>query len=59
MSQDLADQQGASQLQTFANLWAFAINITSPLGVEFPMFNPTGLHHCHVTCIVLLPSIKF
>jgi hypothetical protein len=60
MSQELALQQGASLLQTTsANLWTFSIYITSPLRIHFPLLNPTDLHHYHVTCIILLPSIKF
>jgi hypothetical protein len=60
MSQDLALEQGASQLQTTSeNLWAFSINITSPLRIHFPLLNPVELHHYCVTCIVLLPSVKF
>jgi hypothetical protein len=31
----------------------FSINMTSPL------LTPTELHHYRVTCIMLLPSIKF
>jgi hypothetical protein len=27
--------------------------------MHFPLFNPTELHHYRVTCIILLPSIKF
>jgi hypothetical protein len=60
MSQDLALLQGASQLQTAsANLWTFSINITSPLRIHIPLINLTELHHYRVTCIILLPSIKF
>jgi hypothetical protein len=60
MSQDLALQQGASQLQTVsADLWTFSTNITSPLMIHFSLLNPTKLHHYRVTCIILLPSIKF
>jgi hypothetical protein len=60
MSQDLALEQGASRLQTTsANLWTFSINITSPLRIYFPLFNPTELNHYRVACIISLPSIKF
>jgi hypothetical protein len=60
MSQDLALQQGASRLQTAsANLWTFSINITSPLRIHFPLLNPTELRHYRVTCVILLPNIKF
>jgi hypothetical protein len=58
MSQDPALQQGVSQLQTSEVLWMFAINIISPLNIDFPFLNPSELHHYHVTCIILLPSIK-
>jgi hypothetical protein len=59
MSQVLALQQGASQLQTSKNLRTFSVNITSPLRIHFPLLNPVELHHYCVTFIVLLPSIKF
>jgi hypothetical protein len=49
MSQDLALQQGASRLQTSADLWTFSINITSLLMIQFPLLNPTELHHYHIT----------
>jgi hypothetical protein len=53
-------QQGASRLQTtYANLWTFSINITSPLSIHFPLLNPTELRHYRVICIILLPSITF
>jgi hypothetical protein len=53
-------QQGASRLQTAsANLWTFSINITSPLRIRFPLFNPTELRHHRVAYIVLLPRIRF
>jgi hypothetical protein len=56
----LALQQEVSRLETEpANLWTFTINITSPLRINFPLLNPTELRHYHVTCIVLLPRIKF
>jgi hypothetical protein len=59
MCQDLALQQGASRLQTTSeNLWAFSVNITSPLRINFPLLIPAGLHHYRVTCIILLPSIN-
>jgi hypothetical protein len=57
MSQDLFLQQGASRLQT--NLWTFSVNIPSPLRIQFPLLNPTELRHYRVTCITVLPSIKF
>jgi hypothetical protein len=50
-SQDLAIQQGASRLQTSANLRTFTINMTSPLKIHFPLLNPTELRHYRVTCI--------
>jgi hypothetical protein len=60
MCQELALQQGASQLQTTsASLWTFSINITSPFRIHFPLLNPTELQHCRVTSIILLPRIKF
>jgi hypothetical protein len=59
MSQDLALEQGASRLQTSANLWTFSLNITSPLRIHFPLFNPSELNHYRVACIILLPKIKF
>jgi hypothetical protein len=59
MSQDLAIQQSATRLQTSANHWTSSINITSPLRIRFPLFNPTELRHYRVTCIILLPRIKF
>jgi hypothetical protein len=46
MCQDLALQQGASQLQTSsADLWTFSIDITPPLRIHFPVLNPTELRH--------------
>jgi hypothetical protein len=46
MSQDLALQQGASQLQTAsADLWTFLVNIPFQLMIYLPLFNPTKLHH--------------
>jgi hypothetical protein len=46
MSHDLALQQDASQLQiASADLWAFSINIISPLRIRFPLLNPTELRH--------------
>jgi hypothetical protein len=60
ISQDLALEQGASRLQTIStNLWTFTINITSNLGIHFPLLNPTELHHYRVASIILLPSTKF
>jgi hypothetical protein len=59
MSQDLALQQGASRLHTSADPWTFSTNISSLLRIHFPLLNPTGLHYYRVTCVVLLPSIKF
>jgi hypothetical protein len=59
MSQDWALQQGASQLQTSTNLWTFPINITSPLRIHFPLLNHTELRRYLVTCVILLPNIKF
>jgi hypothetical protein len=58
-SQDLALKQGASRLQTSANLWTFSENLTSPLSILFPLLNPIGSHHCRVTSIILLPSVRF
>jgi hypothetical protein len=43
---------------TSANAWTFSINITSPLRIHFPLLNPTELHHCRVTCTILLSMIK-
>jgi hypothetical protein len=58
--QDLVFQQSASQLQTtFANLWTFSVNVTSPLRVHFSLLNPTEICHYHVNCIILMCSIKF
>jgi hypothetical protein len=49
MSQDLALQQGASQLKTTsANLWTFPINITSPSRICFVLFNNAELRHYRV-----------
>jgi hypothetical protein len=60
MSQDLSLEQGAWRLQTSStNLWTFSINITSPLRIHFPLFNPTELYHCRITCIIVLPDIIF
>jgi hypothetical protein len=59
MSQDLALQQGASRLQTTANVWTFSINITSPLRMHFSLLNPTELHLYRVTCVTLLHRITF
>jgi hypothetical protein len=60
MPQDLALQQGASQLQTTsADLWTFSVNIASPLRIHFHLLNPTELCQYRATCIVLLSSIKF
>jgi hypothetical protein len=58
MSQDLAFEQGASRLQTSANLCTFSIH-TSPLRMHFPLLHPTELRHYRVTCIDLVPSITF
>jgi hypothetical protein len=51
MSQDLSLQQGASRMQTTANLWVFSINITPPLKMHLPLLNPAELRHYRVTCI--------
>jgi hypothetical protein len=59
MPQDLALQKGASLLQTSTNFWTFSVNISSPLRIYFSLLNPTELRRHHVTCIVLLSSIKF
>jgi hypothetical protein len=60
MSQDLALQQGASQLETTsADLWTFSINITLLLTIHVPLPNSTDISHYRVTCIILLPRIKF
>jgi hypothetical protein len=60
MSQDLALQQGASQLQTAsADLWRFSINITSPLRILFPLLNPTEFMvpvtslACYLYCFII------
>jgi hypothetical protein len=46
MPQDLALQQGASQLQTAsADLRTFSVNIPSPLRIHFTLLNPTELRH--------------
>jgi hypothetical protein len=59
MSQDLALQQGASRLQTTPENFGRFQNITSSFMIHFPLLNPTELLHYRVTCIILLPRIKF
>jgi hypothetical protein len=56
MFQDLALQQGASQLQTAsADLWTILVNTSFQLMIYLPLFNPTKFHHYR---IVLLSSIS-
>jgi hypothetical protein len=46
MFQDLALQQGASQLQTAsADRWTFLANIPFQWMIYLPLLNPTKLHH--------------
>jgi hypothetical protein len=57
MSQRLALQQGSSRLQTPSeDLWAFSVNMTSPLRINFALLNPTESHQYRFTSIILLPS---
>jgi hypothetical protein len=56
MFQDLALQQGASQLQTAsADLWTFLVHTPFQLMINLPLFIPTKFHHYR---IVLLSSIS-
>jgi hypothetical protein len=54
-SQDLALQQGTSQLQTAStDLWTLLVNITSPLRIHFPLLNPTELRPSIIFSLVLV-----
>jgi hypothetical protein len=59
MSQELAVQQGASRLQTSANLWTFSINMTFHLRTHFRLLNPTELRQYRVTWIIYCLVLNF
>jgi hypothetical protein len=43
----------------YSHVHEFKLYLISPLRTYFPLLNPAELHHYHVTCIILLPSLKF